>query len=316
MNNKTLLLIFLFFVLTYLVASRIMNNRPVPPFDTNIIEVDTTRISLIEITPQKGPAYEIHHTEGQWIVSNGILSLPARADRLSRILDQIDTIQTFELISKQPADWDRYGLAEGAGTRIKVHLENGRQEDFIIGKTDFIPELQKSIAYLRLSGQHEVYAVNGFLPFQLERHFNDFRNKTIISSALPTVLPDSYIYQSRDTQLNVPLNSENNSPGIQPDSITLAVYFDNIRATRGSDFADDFDELSSERYFHQRIRFFFNEKNDSLILSCYRDSTRIQPFIIHSSDNPKSYFYSDSLGLYKTVFESFQGLVLLTESEN
>ena len=87
-----------------------MNSRPVPPFDTNIIQVDTTQITYIEISPQKGPSYGLHHTDGQWIVSNGTLSLPAPADRLSTILSQLDTIQTFELISNDPETWPTFPL--------------------------------------------------------------------------------------------------------------------------------------------------------------------------------------------------------------
>jgi hypothetical protein len=305
MNNKTLLLIFLFFVLSYLVFSRFMNNRAVPPFDTMLIKVDTARISSIGISPQKGQAYTLHHTQGQWIVSNGQLSLPAQTDRLLIILNQLDTIQTFELMSNRAVDWEQYGVGKGQGTRITIYLEDGQKEDFLIGKTDFDPVLQKSIAYLRLAGQNEVFAVNGFLPFQLERHFNDFRNNTLLDRLLNR-LPAELEYRSLDTLLQFRFGPEA-SPSSPPlDSGALTDYLDRIGKAKGQLFADDFDELSVERYFHQQIKLYFKGKKDSLLLSCYRDSTRIKPFIIHSSDNPKSYFYSDSVGLYKIVFEDFQ----------
>ncbi len=309
MNNKTLLLIFLFFVVVYLVTMRILNSGPVPPFDTSLIKVDTARISSIEIRPQKGPAYMLHHTDGQWIVSNGMLSLPAKTDRLLIILDQVDTIHTFELVSDKPADWARYGLAEGSGTRIGIFMMDGQKEEFIIGKTDFDPALQKSIAYLRLSGQNEVFAVNGFLPFQLEQHFNDFRNKNLIAPAGISSFPDYLQYRSLDTTLQYDFEQEEEFTMNEPDSAGLMDYLHQLVTIKGAIFADDFDELSTDRYFHQQIKLYFQENKDSLVLSCYRDSTRIQPFIIHSSDNPKSYFYSDSTGLFKTVFVAFKTLL-------
>jgi hypothetical protein len=309
MNNKTLLLIFISFVLAYLAFSRFMNSRPAPPFDTTLIRVDTARITSIDISPEKGPAYTLHHTDGQWIVSNGLLSLPAQTDRLLIILNQLDTIQTLELMSNQPADWDRYGLGNGAGTRITIFTEDGQKEDFIIGKTDFDPELQKSIAYLRLAGQNEVFAVNGFLPFQLERHFNDFRNRELLDRSRPQLFPEQLQYQSLDTLLQFRFGEKNQSASPFIDSAALVAYFDRIDQAKSSLFADDFDELSAGRYFHQQIKLYFEDKKDSVWLSCYRDSTRIKPFIIHSSDNPRSYFYSDSVGLYKMIFEDFQRLI-------
>jgi hypothetical protein len=312
MTNKTLLLIFVFFIVLYLIFSRVMSSRTVPPFDATLIQVDTAEILNIEIFPHKGPAYTLHHTDGQWIVSNGTLSLPARVDRLLIMLDQIDTIRTFELVSKRTEDWEKYGLTEKLGTRIKIYRTNGQKEDFIIGKTDFDTDLKKSIAYMRLSDQEEVFAVNGFLPFQLERHFNDLRNKELFRKTALVELPDLFIYQSLDTLVQFNLfdqGKEKNAGDSGLDSAALADYLQTIRRSSGSLFADDFDELSSERYFHQRIRLFYNQKQDSIFISCYRDSTRLKPFIIHSSDNPKSFFYSDSLGLYKSIFERFQLLL-------
>lgn len=82
----------------------------------------------------------------------------------------------------------------------------------------------------------------------------------------------------------------------------------------GRVFVDDFDELSTDRYFNQRLRIYLPNGQDSLLLSCFRDSTRRQPFILHSSHNPRSYFASDSTGLYQSIFEDFRRLIDLARS--
>ncbi len=312
MTNKTLLLIFLFFVGLYLIFSKVLSSRATSDFSTEVIKVDTAQITTIEISPQGGAAYAIHRTDRNWIVTNGNVNVRAASAQLKAVLDQVDTIRTIQLVSSQKEDWIEYGVGPAQGSRIKIYLADGSVEDFIIGKTAFDATLQRSIAYLRLTHQNEVYSVNGFLPFQLEKHFDDFRSRELFFKAIQFFPPDRFLYQNQDTQILV-IRQEGSlwaAVGNEPlDSARIYHYLDWILKAKGRIFVDDFDELSAPRFFHQSIRFYFDDIQDSVSLTCYRDSTRALPFIIHSSQNPKAYFGSDSTGLYQGVFEGLRQLL-------
>ncbi len=311
MTNKTLLLIFLFFVGIYLMVSKLISSRATPDFHTEIIKVDTAQITTIEITPQPGPSYAIHRTEQNWIVTNGNVNIKAASNQLKNVLEQVDTIRTIRLITDQKKDWDQHGVSPDQGNRIRIYLKDGQIEDFIIGRSDFDAESQQGIAFMRLFHQNEVYAVHGFLPFQLEKHFNDFRKKALFEKNSPLLSPDRLVYQSQDTlivarQLN---NSWTTDGQYLLDSTKMASFLEQLESLEGRVFVDDFDELSATRFFHQSLTFFDKTLQDSVLLTCFRDSTRRLPFIIHSSYNPKSYFGSDSTGLYQDIFERAQTLL-------
>ncbi len=276
-------------------------------FDTALIQIDKAEITSIEIYPHSGPSYVIHKMDPNWIVSNGNVSVQAEANRLYSVLNQIDTIKTFRKVADGPSEWENYGLRENQASRIKIYANNKVLEDFFIGRTDFDTKLNKSIAYVRIAGQNEIFAVNGFLPFQLEKHFNEYRNSNLFSNDVNYAIPDQIIYQSLDTLIHLDLNQ---NMGFSVDSLKFSNYWQQLLASKGRLFADDFDELSAEKYFHQRLTLSYNGSADSILLSCYRDSTRHIPFLIHSTHNSRSFFKSDSTGLYQSIFEEFINLIV------
>jgi hypothetical protein len=93
-------------------------------------------------------------------------------------------------------------------------------------------------------------------------------------------------------------------------------YLDALRHLSGDSFADDFDELRAPRLETRRLSLSGTHLSRPIEVVVYRDSIRLQPFILQSSQNSDAYFASDSAGIFRKLFlpvESFFRRILFFE---
>jgi hypothetical protein len=309
MNNKILLLVFLILLCIYGLTQFFSGKRE-SSFKAELIEVDTADVTSISIDP-KGEVEEftLKREGNQWIVTNGAVSVQATSNPVNSLLDNLTLIRTNRIAAKSPDKWSEYEVAEGEGTRVKVYRQDELLEDFIIGRFSFDQQARSGTSYIRLAGQEEVYAVDGFQMLSFNQGMTAYRNRTLLKlkpemkiAELDYHTPDStYRFYRQNEQW-----TRNGTAAL--DSAAVATYLNALRNLSGEHFADDFDELKAGDYALKSIVLRGDNIEEPLRIDAYRDTTRERPFVLHSSQYPEVFFESDTSGLYKRVFgppESF-----------
>ena len=309
MNNKTLFIVFLVLLAIYAVT-KVFPGKQDRSFKTELIEVDTAAVSSIIIDP-KGeiPEFTLTRSENGWIGSNGTLNVKVPAAKVQGILSTLSLIKTKQIAAKKEEKWKEFEVEESNGTRIQVYTNSKKEEDFIVGKFNFNPQTQSAISFVRLNGEVEIYAVDGFLTMTLGQDFNSYRDKTFLTLN-PGVEITSFSYELPEGALTFSkasgqwmLNEE-----VALDSTKVANYLAGFQQLNGTTFADNFDDLRAQTLPTKTIRMQGNNLLEPIEIQCFVDTTQLeQPFVLHSNYSD-AYFSSDSTGLYQTIFKDISDL--------
>lgn len=322
MNNKTLLLILVVLVAVY-GLSRLFSGKKEATFSAELIKVDTAAVSSITIDPRGEEAPFSLKKEGeQWIATREALSIKASQSAVQSLLGNLALIKTKHIAAKSKEKWAEYQVADTSGTRVQIFTDGGKlAEDFIIGKFDFqqAPPSQQPMqfqqqqpiitSFIRLSGENEIYAVEGMQIISMGQGFESYRNKDLIRMKREMEVT-AFEYRMEDTLIQFQKTPEGWATNGQPlDSMKVENYLNVLRNLPGSDFADDFDELSASQLPQQQLSISGNNIEEPFLITVYRDTTREKPFVIRSNYNPDTYFASDSSGIYGKLFQSVGALV-------
>lgn len=305
MNNKLLLIVFLVLLGVY-GLTKVFSGKKDQSFKTELIAIDTSAVNQIIINT-KGPETEeiTLKKEGEnWIASNGQLNVKAPANVVSSILGNLVLIKTKRVAANKPEKWTEYELDEGQATRVQVFKDEKLMEDFLVGRFSFNQQTRSGISFIRLNGENEVYAVDGFQTLTFGQGFDSYRNKEIVKMT-PEMNITEFAYESPDTTLKFFLANDTWTVNgtIPLDSTKVGNYLNVLRNVSGTEFADDFDELQSSNFAHKKLTIKGDNFLEPFVVSCYRDTTREKEYIIRSNQNTEAFFASDSAGVYQRIFK-------------
>lgn len=287
-------------------------------FEAELIRVDTSAVTRIVIYPEGGkPAITLKREERSWIAGRGNVTVRAVPEPIHLLLRSLSLIKTEYLAAKDAEAWATYGVTEEEGTRVRAYQEEALLEEFYIGHFSASGKDSVAVSYLRLAGEKEVYAVNGFQTLAFTQAFNRYRNPLLFR-----LDPGHSIYQldyrTPDTLYSFTPSNEQWLANrlFAVDSSTINTYLQNLRQVEGAFFADRFDELQAGQLPNHAILLYTSSQNTPLSIDLYRDSTRRErPFILRSSQRPDTFFASDSSGLYKTVFATPEAWIRAFEQQ-
>lgn len=311
MNNRILLIIFLVLLAIYGIT-RLTSKQRQSSFDTELIAVDTARVSSVTIRLKDADADIILKREaGAWLVSNGQISTEAVPSAVEAILGALTEIQTKRIVAKNSEKWADYEVEDGAGTRVTVYDGEEVLEDFVVGRFNFNQQTRSGTSYVRIAGEDEVYAVDGFLTLTFSQGFDSYRDRTILKLDAGQEITSVRFSSPDTTRQLVKVGEAWQIDGAVPaDSALVAQYINGLRNLSGSTFADDFDELQADDYRYRSVTINGNNLLQPLSITCYLDTTRTEePFIIQSSQHPDVFFASDTTGVYERVFKDVEAFV-------
>lgn len=309
MKDRTILIIAVILLALFFGARYYFSLRQSPDFSAPLIQIDTAAVTTLFIAPP-GEETEIalRREDGNWIASNGQIHLKTSQDIITAILGAIANVRTTLIVTQKPGEWADYDVLESTGTRVRVYEGQKLLEDFIVGKTQTTPE-GLTFTHLRLTDEDEVYAINGSLKNIFKLNFNDFRSKQILN-IISEVNIGEFEWQSPDTLLQFQRTDTGWRQGeMILDSLKVEKYLRSLRNISGNYFADDFDEVQDADLLFEVLTIPNNQTDEPFVISCYRDTTRQMPFIIHSSQNRDAYFSSDSTDIYQRIFKNLRILL-------
>lgn len=295
MNAKLLFLATLLVASGFFIYSSITTAIETVDFESVLVQLDTSAVAHIEIQHvDKKQDYNLTRQNLQWIVSNQLVSVPALTTPIDHILASFIHVPTDKIMTNNEEEWKIYNVGHEQGYTLHITTDDNQEHIFVIGYL-----ANDDYAFMRLEGDKSVYRIPPEIAIACSKKMSDYRPQQLLQ------LPEqvlSIAYHRPDTTYTItPTNKGwvNNISKKVIDSIAIQKYLASISPLHSQQFVDNFDETSPHLFTHKSIQ--FKGEQDSITIYCYRDTTREQPFIFHSGINERSWFISDSSGLYKTV---------------
>lgn len=311
MSARNVVLILMFGSLLY-GAYYLYRSQTIKPLQADLITIDTALISQLRIHPrdESEQAIQLQREENDWIASNGQVHLRALPTPVEAILKNLIKITTIDIAAKEEDAWLKYGLSRGQGTRVEVYEGNEKVEDFWVGNT--VPDSTgaDSLSFIRIHQEQEVYVVRGLRSWPFRQSFLQFRPKELLK--IPEATPiDSFAYQLPDTlflfsKTDTSWNC-NGEPVQDPANIDL--FLRKLRNIESTVFVDDFDHNLPESNRSNSLTLYLSESEQPVMVNVYQDTLREKPFILHSNQNPSTWFGSDSSGVYSLLFWEIDSLL-------
>lgn len=295
MKNKTLWIIFAA-LLSLFLLSKLFNKKTVRSFTTDIIQIDTSAVDRIVFhNPDPNGQFEIAKKGDQWIVKNATVEAEAQINSVRSLLNNLNNIKAQRPVAKSKDKWAEYEVDEEKGKRIELFSESKSVEDLVIGRFNFNQQTRSAKSYVRRSNDESVYVIDGFISMSINQTMDNYRDQNVFSkngSEIAEIKLSSETGQTSATKENYWINQS----GEVIDSTGMANYLNALSVVSGSGFYDN-SNLPSTPIKELDIR---QENGKNTSIKCYAGS---EGFIIHSSQNPNSYFRSDSTGIFKTLFQ-------------
>jgi len=301
-----------FFFLTMIILGAVLAwktlvPKVLPEFEAVLFQIDTTELTSLSWQNTKGE-FILVREENKWLITHGTRTVEALPKTVSKLLQPLQKVQTYDMVAQQSSAWKNFGMDEAQATRVQLYQKGEMLEDFWLSPLTVKDSLHQLLTYVRLAGEDEVFEVSGELSRAFQLPFHRFRDPTVLRldslieiTALEYFLsPDSSLYFAKADHWQ----HENYAPLL--DSTIVKTFLKNLETVESTAFADNFDDTRTTEFFHRAIALQLAHLPKSIRLECYRDSTWQQPFVIHSSQNPGNYFASDSSGLYQYFFGVFE----------
>lgn len=294
MKNKTLWIIFAA-LLAFFLLSKLFNKKSVRSFTTDIIQIDTKAVDRIVFHNSNPSAqFEISKHDNGWTVKNTNIEADALSSSVSALLDNLNNIKAQRPVAKSQDKWAEYEVDNEKGKRIELFSGSKVVEDLVIGRFNFNQQTRSAKSYVRRSNDDNVYVIDGFLSMSIGQSMDAFRDKNLV-----TVNSNDIAEINIQSELgNRSAKKENywvDQSGTVLDSTTMANYVNKLARVSGTSFYDNSD-LPATPIKEMQLTL---QNGEATTIKCYAAS---EGFVIHSSQNPESYFSSDSTGVFKTLF--------------
>lgn len=311
-NNKNL-----FYILGILVIILIMTFILKVPgrratLRSSLVSFDTMAVSKIDIIPKSssGSPFEFIKQNNSWSVRQGnIISKPTDG-AVQNIFNEVLSIKPQSLAAVNESQWKEFDLTDSLATRIKfLNNKDKVLADILLGKFSYKQVTNpygysggnniEGTSYVRINGQKEIYAVDGFLSFTISGKFSDWRDKSLIRCRKEDILTVKFVFPGDSSYTLSKKDSGWFVDDKKADSTTVASYINSLAYINGQDFADDFKPVLNPEY--QVIIEGNNLLNSSV--KCYRGGTYVE-YILGSNLNPDVYFASKRNGIFEQVVKS------------
>jgi len=310
-NNKTLLLILAVLVVLFVFFQFYHKARTEKTIKTDLVVVDTARVSKILLYPMSEKHAEIlFQKEGSiWKVSMGKISCNADVNAMQGLLGQLMNIKTQRLASKSKAKWSEYQLSDTTGTRIKVYEGKKLVTDLILGKFTYQQSRNQysmyggggvsGTTYVRLAGEEEIYAIDGFVVFSFNQEFKNWRNQLLIRLNKQEVTRLSFKYPG-DSSFTAEMHDKKWYSGANLlDSVKITEYLGSLAFKNVSSFDDTFIPVSSST-----CQLIIEGSNNMKPINIQAYIKIPGEYIINSNLNDKSFFTCNNTNLFSEIFKT------------
>jgi hypothetical protein len=308
-KTKQLSAVFLVLLAAVLITAVGGNTKKTRSFLSELTEIDTSSVTALTIYPAgKDVPVVLQRQGGNWVVADGETSHNADNRQAEEMLNTLAELTSTRLAAKDKDRWENYEVTDSLATRVEVKAGKKTAADLYIGKFSYSQPPQQAMSpyggrqqgtmtsYVRLAGEREVYAVEGFLRMMFSRDAEALRDRTVLQVARNEVARISMQLPGEPFTLN---KSENNwmIDGLMADSAAMAGYLSGITRLTSSAFLDDA-ALVNGTPTHTLVLENASGARLAQVNAWFRDSTDIA---LTSSVNPGTIFNGTQNDLFEKV---------------
>lgn len=215
-------------------------------FRSELVTLDSAKVSEILIYPKskKGEEVKLSKDGGQWKVKiNNTKTQRVDSAQITALFKTIFGIKPSRLAARSADKWKDFEV-DTSGSHVIVKEGNKTALDIIIGKFN-VSGGRDVETYVRLSGENETYAVNGFLEGTFNGGIDAYRDKSVVKgnkeswTKLAFSLADTmrYSLEKHDSVWLVDGSVPANTEGVN-------AYLTQLASLHAAAFADDADANS------------------------------------------------------------------------
>ena len=320
-NNRTLVIIFVVLLGIFLVNRFFFSDRKERNFRTQLVELDTTQVTNIQLYPQNEEKITLQKEAGNWTVQQGNITTQADQSAVRNLLATLEDLRPQRLAATSEEQWEELGVTDSAATRVVVSANGKEVADVYIGKFNINTNAQQqpmnpmqqqmpsATSFVRLGNEEEVYAIDGYQTMSINRGFSSWRDRTFVKLDQDSITQLAFTYPG-DSSFTASKTADANwvIDGAAADSTEMVSYLRTVSNLSNSNFIDDYTTEGQNSLCQLTIN---GENIEEVTIHCYR---RDDGFVLTSSQRDGAYFSSDSTGLFSRIFIS-KGELLPEEEE-
>ncbi len=315
-SKNGILIILLIILLAIYFIVRFMDDGD-RSFKDIVVSFDPGEVTgIIILDPGTGQKTKLAFIDMEWNVVMEDKCYPADSNVVKNILIQLSSLPTKRYAGKGEKIWDRYELTDGVALKISLLKDQQVIKDILIGKFSYnMPENQgqqmtgrqpqgDATTYVRVAGEEEVYAVDGFLRMNFNRDANAYRDRTMIRVNMHDVT--RVVIEQAEGNIALVNNQGhwlvNGKPADSAKAVKYITGLSNLNSPYfvNQDFsgalASHIAEISGNNFM-------------PVTISAFPVADTNINYAIHSSLNAESYFNGKKNGLFEKAFITEEDLL-------
>ncbi len=301
-SSKNLLIIFIILFVLAAIFVYYDSTTEVRTFKKDIVNIDTAKVTSISIYPKATNHKEVRlFKQGNyWMVQlENNRTVPAEESKVKNLLTQLSQIKTSSVAAQDESKWAEFQV-DTSGTRVKVFEGNDNTLDLVIGKFSYQQQTRSMSSYVRVKGDKNIYEVAQFMGFSFNQKPDAFRNNYIVNDDMKNWKSVSYTYPAdssftliKDTLGYWTINN------VRTDSAKTTNFLRTLSHLMGNEFVDNPDQsfLGKATYNISILSSASEGQPKTIDISAFGDQ-----FLLHSSQNPESYFNGNANSLKDKIF--------------
>ncbi len=238
-NSKILVSIFVV-LLALVVLFELMDSRKGNrTFKSDLVQATVDNVTSIELFPKavNGNLIKIYRENDVWKVESEGKKYNADGSAAIRMISELDEMKPKSVAATGKDRWEQFEVTDSLGTRVKLMNGDKTLADVVIGKFAF-SQPRNTTSYVRLSGDKEVYGVDGMLAMSFNRNIDAFRDRTIIKSNKNDWTKLTFSYPADSSFVLEKRNDKWMIGDMQTDSAKVVQYFNKIANLSDGSFAN------------------------------------------------------------------------------
>ncbi|MBT8233580.1 MAG: DUF4340 domain-containing protein [Saprospiraceae bacterium] len=303
-NNKILGIIFIGLLALYFIK-KVVSKPEVRSFKEVLVSVDTASVNKLIYYPKGGsPVITLQRNGSNWTANNGTKTVDAVSGIIQSMLAPTTEIKPLQLISKSKEKWADYEVDDASGKKVELYNGDKLLSSFYVGRFNFNQNTKTAKTYMRLSGEDDIYIIDGFLSMTYEKQFDDFRNKNLFNGLNSENITGLKISGDVNIGLGKDISGQwIDDEGLTKDSLSVARYIQSLSNARGSEIIDDY---SPHNNLISQINISTKDNINNQNIDIYKEGDN--SFIMKSSSNDV-FFKTDSSGIFKSLYLDLKELL-------
>ena len=299
-NNKILLIVFGILLVLFGVSQIGKLTKGERTFRKDIIEFEGSEISAIVFNTKgaSSQTVELFREDTLWKLKAGNKFFAADQELAKGIADELAFITPDRLVANKKDLWKEYDVTDSAGVKVSVVGPKKSKVGLVIGRFSYNQSTRKPSTFLRMEGEKEVYAVEGYLSMTLNGDLNNLRDKNLYRGNRNDITRLTFTYPGDSSFVLTREGTRWLCDGVPTDSTLMVRYLNEITYLTANDFRDDFQSSAMGTGLYKlKIEGVNIPMTD---LTVYEDPSGQ---VIGSSANPSTWFAADKENFIQRVFK-------------